>query len=278
MPVHTPIRPFCLDDPETFAGEEEVRPSRSRPTKKKPKPTVRPKVEPLGFGWYLSCKTAMDFVMAAVLLILAAPVILISAALVRATSRGPAFYSQTRVGRDGRLFTIFKIRTMVHECESLSGPRWSIPGDPRITRIGHFLRATHLDELPQLVNVLRGDMSLIGPRPERPEFTSKLERALPAYPERLRVRPGVTGLAQVHLPGDTSLTSVRVKLAHDLFYIQQLSPALDIRILFCTLLRVLGVSYESIRRLSGMPNEQVIERAVQIVMDGGPVWALSQSA
>jgi lipopolysaccharide/colanic/teichoic acid biosynthesis glycosyltransferase len=278
VPVHTPIRPFCLDDPETFAGGEEVRPSRSRTTKKKPKPTVRPKVEPLGFGWYLSCKTAMDFVMAVVLLILAAPVILISAALVRATSRGPAFYTQTRVGQDGRLFTIFKIRTMVHDCESLSGPRWSIPGDPRITRIGQFLRATHLDELPQLVNVLRGEMSLIGPRPERPEFTAKLERALPAYPERLRVRPGVTGLAQVHLPGDTSLASVRVKLAHDLFYIQQLSPALDIRILFCTLLRVLGVSYESIRRLSGMPNEQVIERAVQIVMDGGPVWALSQSA
>ena len=90
--------------------------------------------------------------------------------------------------------------------------------------------------------------------------------------------PGVTGLAQVHLPGDTSLSSVRVKLAHDLFYIQQMSPALDIRILFCTGLRVLGVSYESIRRLSGMPNEQVIERAVQIVMDGRPVWALSQSA
>ena len=277
MPVHTPIRPICLDDPETFAGEAEIASSRPR-TKKKPKPMLRLKIEPLGNSWYLSCKTVMDFVLATVLLVLAAPAILVSAALVRATSRGPAFYTQTRVGRDGRLFTIFKIRTMVHECESLSGPRWSIPGDPRITRVGHFLRATHLDELPQLLNVLRGEMSLIGPRPERPEFTSKLERALPAYPERLRVRPGVTGLAQVHLPGDTSLASVRVKLAHDLFYIQQMSPTLDIRILFCTLLRVLGVSYESIRRLSGMPNEQVIERAVQLVMDGRPVWALSQSA
>jgi lipopolysaccharide/colanic/teichoic acid biosynthesis glycosyltransferase len=260
-----------------FASEAEIPQSRPRP-KKRSKPMVRPPIEPLGNGWYLSCKTVMDFVLAAVLLILATPVILVGAALVRATSRGPAFYMQTRVGRDGRLFTIFKIRTMVHECESLSGPRWSIPGDPRITRVGHFLRATHLDELPQLLNVLRGEMSLIGPRPERPEFTSKLERALPAYPERLRVRPGVTGLAQVHLPGDTSLASVRVKLAHDLFYIQQMSPALDIRILFCTLLRVLGVSYESIRRLSGMPNEQVIERAVQLVMDGGPVWAMSRSA
>jgi lipopolysaccharide/colanic/teichoic acid biosynthesis glycosyltransferase len=200
-------------------------------------------------------------------LVILAPVIALTALLVRATSRGPAFYTQTRVGRNGRLFTIFKIRTMIHECESLTGPRWSMPGDPRITPIGHFLRRTHLDELPQLLNVLRGEMSLIGPRPERPEFTAKLERALPAYPERLRVRPGVTGLAQVHLPGDTSLASVRIKLAHDLYYIQQLNPGLDMRIMVCTLLRVLGVSFESIRRLSGLPSEAAVERAVQIVMD-----------
>lgn len=278
MPVHTPIRPFCLDDPETFVGEEEPRPSRPRAPKKKPKAVVRPTVEPLAFGWYLPCKTALDIVLAAGLLVLTGPVILLTALLVRATSRGPAFYTQTRVGRDGRLFTIFKIRTMVHNCESLTGPRWSIPGDPRITRLGHFLRQTHLDELPQLFNVLRGEMSLIGPRPERPEFTAKLERALPAYPERLRVRPGVTGLAQVHLPGDTSLASVRLKLAHDLFYIQQLSPGLELRILFCTGLRVLGVSYESIRKLSGVPSEMIIERAVQVVMDGGPAALWSQSA
>jgi lipopolysaccharide/colanic/teichoic acid biosynthesis glycosyltransferase len=180
----------------------------------------------------LRLKGVIDMLAATMLLLLTAPVILVTALLVRATSRGPAFYTQTRVGRDGRLFTIFKIRTMVHNCESLTGPRWSIPGDPRITWLGHFLRKTHLDELPQLFNVLRGEMSLIGPRPERPEFTAKLERALPAYPERLRVKPGVTGLAQVHLPGDTSLASVRLKLAHDLFYIQQLSPGLELRILF----------------------------------------------
>jgi lipopolysaccharide/colanic/teichoic acid biosynthesis glycosyltransferase len=217
----------------------------------------------------------LDFTLALVLLVFLAPVILLVAALVKATSRGPAFYTQTRVGRNGRLFTIFKIRTMIHDCESLSGPRWSIPGDPRVTGIGRFLRQTHLDELPQLFNVLRGEMSLIGPRPERPEFTARLERALPAYPERLRVRPGVTGLAQVHLPGDTSLDSVRIKLAHDLFYIQQLSPGLEVRILFCTFLRVLGVSYESIRRLSGMPSDAVIERAVQTVMDGAGRWSKS---
>jgi len=239
---------------------------------------VREPIRPLGYAWYRPCKAALDFGLALVLLLVLGPVIVLTALLVRFTSRGPAFYTQTRVGRDGRLFTIFKIRTMIHNCESLTGPRWSIPGDPRITPIGQFLRRTHLDELPQLLNVLRGDMSLIGPRPERPEFTAKLERALPAYPERLRVRPGVTGLAQVHLPGDTSLASVRIKLAHDLFYIQQLSPRLEARILFCTVLRVLGVSYESIRRLSGMPSEKIVERAVQLVMDGGPGRRWTKSA
>jgi lipopolysaccharide/colanic/teichoic acid biosynthesis glycosyltransferase len=267
-----------LDDPEIFAGEKEIRPIRPRASRKLPLTSVRQRVEPLAGGWYLRCKSGLDIVAAVLLLILTSPLIFLSAILVRMTSRGPAFYTQTRVGLDGRLFTIFKIRTMVHNCESITGPRWSIPGDPRITWLGHFLRQTHLDELPQLFNVLRGEMSLIGPRPERPEFTAKLERALPAYPERLRVRPGVTGLAQVHLPGDTSLASVRLKLVHDLFYIQQLSLGLELRILFCTFLRVLGVSYESIRRLSGVPSEQIVERAVHVVMDGGPAVLWSESA
>jgi lipopolysaccharide/colanic/teichoic acid biosynthesis glycosyltransferase len=230
-------------------------------------------VQPLhrvGYAWYSRVKVVLDFGLALLLLIVLAPVIALTALLVRITSRGPAFYTQTRVGRNGRLFSIFKVRTMVHDCESLTGPRWSIPGDPRITPIGHFLRRTHLDELPQLLNVLRGEMSLIGPRPERPEFTVKLERALPAYAQRLQVRPGVTGLAQVHLPGDTSLASVRIKLAHDLYYIQHLSPRLDGRILLCTLLRVLGVSFESIRRFSGLPAEEAIESAVQVFMDNRP--------
>jgi lipopolysaccharide/colanic/teichoic acid biosynthesis glycosyltransferase len=276
VPVHTPIRPFSLDELRIDKGKEH-RPSRPRRLRKRAKAPVREPIRPLGYAWYGPCKAALDFGLALLLLLVLGPVIVLTALLVRFTSRGPAFYTQTRVGRDGRLFTIFKIRTMIHNCESLTGPRWSIPGDPRITPIGQFLRRTHLDELPQLLNVLRGDMSLIGPRPERPEFTAKLERALPTYPERLRVRPGVTGLAQVHLPGDTSLASVRLKLAHDLFYIQQLSPGLEARILFCTALRVLGVSYESIRRLSGIPPEQIVERAVQLVMDGGPGrrWAKS---
>ena len=138
------------------------------------------------------------------------------------TSPGPAFYTQTRVGQGGRPFTIYKLRTMIHNCESLTGPRWCMPGDPRVTPAGWLLRVTHLDELPQLLNVLRGEMSLVGPRPERPEFLPQLERALPAYRQRLVVRPGVTGLAQVKLPADTDLDSVRRKLAHDLYYIERL--------------------------------------------------------
>src|SRR5205085_11405871 len=105
----------------------------------------------------------------------AAPVIALAALLLKLTSHGPAFYTQTRVGRNGRLFTIYKVRTMLHRCESLTGPRWSVPGDPRITAVGCLLRVTHVDELPQLLNVLRGEMSLIGPRPERPEFVPELE-------------------------------------------------------------------------------------------------------
>jgi lipopolysaccharide/colanic/teichoic acid biosynthesis glycosyltransferase len=223
-------------------------------------------VEPLRHRWYLPCKIALDFALALVLLLITAPMIVLSALLVKLTSKGPAIYSQTRVGRNGRLFTIYKIRTMIDNCESLTGPRWAMPDDPRVTWLGHYLRKTHLDELPQLINVLRGEMSLIGPRPERPEFVTKLERALPAYRERLGVRPGVTGLAQVHLPGDTSLSSVRLKLAYDLYYIQQLSPRLEWRILSCTALRMLGIPSRMIRRFSGIPRDEAVVRAMEPVL------------
>jgi lipopolysaccharide/colanic/teichoic acid biosynthesis glycosyltransferase len=215
------------------------------------------------YQWYLSCKTATEVTLAAALLVLTAPVIGLAALLVKLTSRGPAFYTQTRVGRNGRLFTIYKIRTMVDKCESLTGPRWAIPGDPRITPVGQFLRVSHLDELPQLINVLRGQMSLIGPRPERPEFVPELERAVPLYRHRLAVRPGVTGLAQVHLPGDTDVDSVRRKLAYDLYYIERLSPWLDLRILFCTVLYAVGIPFRVSRRLVRMPSVAAVEEVMR---------------
>jgi len=121
------------------------------------------------------------------------PFVLLAALIVKLTSPGPAFYTQTRAGRFGKPFTIYKIRTMVDNCESLTGPRWSMPGDPRVTAFVRFLRVSHLDEMPQLLNVLCGDMSLIGPRPERPEFIPELERELPGYRGRLAQRNSTGG-------------------------------------------------------------------------------------
>jgi lipopolysaccharide/colanic/teichoic acid biosynthesis glycosyltransferase len=208
---------------------------------------------------YLATKRLVDTIVAATMLIVALPVLGVLALLVKLTSRGPAFYTQTRVGKNGRHFAIYKIRTMINNCESLTGPRWSMPGDPRVTGLGQFLRVTHLDELPQLFNVLLGDMSLIGPRPERPEFLPELTDEYPAYPERLRVRPGVTGFAQVQLPADTDLDGVSNKLAYDLYYVEHASPGLDLRILLGTLLYVARVPYQILGRLVALPAPAVVE-------------------
>src|SRR5262249_23695826 len=143
------------------------------------------------------------------------------------------------------------------------GARWSTPGDSRVTPVGRLLRLTHIDELPQLWNVLRGDMSLIGPRPERPEFVPQLERAIPLYRIRLLVRPGLTGLAQVQLPPDTNLDSVRVKLAYDLWYVRQLNFVLDLRILFATALKLFGVPFGVIRAVLGLARKEEIVPAYQ---------------
>jgi lipopolysaccharide/colanic/teichoic acid biosynthesis glycosyltransferase len=208
---------------------------------------------------YARAKILADYLAACCLLVPAVPLILLSALLVKLTSRGPAFYSQTRVGRFGRPFKIYKMRTMYHDCERHSGPRWSTAGDPRITPVGCFLRKTHLDELPQLWNVLRGEMSLVGPRPERPEFVPSLEQTIPHYRQRLAVRPGVTGLAQVQLPADTDLESVRRKLTYDLYYIAELSLWLDLRIILGTALKVFGVSFPVLRKLFQMPSGETVE-------------------
>jgi lipopolysaccharide/colanic/teichoic acid biosynthesis glycosyltransferase len=210
---------------------------------------------------YRSLKMPAEFAVAFLLLVVTAPLILLSAVLVKLTSRGPVFYSQLRLGRFGRPYRIYKIRTMVHNCESSSGARWSTPEDPRVTRLGRFLRRTHIDELPQLWNVLRGEMGLIGPRPERPEFVPALEQAIPHYSDRLLVRPGVTGLAQVQLPPDTDLKSVRRKLAYDLYYVRQFGFWLDLRILICTVFHVAGIPYSMLRELFRMPSRYEVERA-----------------
>jgi lipopolysaccharide/colanic/teichoic acid biosynthesis glycosyltransferase len=214
---------------------------------------------PLPRTWYLRVRSTLEFLAALCLLVLTAPLVLLAALAVKATSRGPVFYAQVRLGRGGRPYTMYKIRSMYHDSERLSGPCWSTDRDPRVTPVGRVLRLTHVDELPQLWNVLRGEMSLIGPRPERPEFVPHLERAVPRYRERLRVRPGLTGLAQVQLPADSDLESVRRKLAYDLYYIEAVGAWLDLRILVSTALKMVGVPFPVLRKTFAMPTREEVE-------------------
>jgi lipopolysaccharide/colanic/teichoic acid biosynthesis glycosyltransferase len=204
-------------------------------------------------------KRCADVALAGVMLVLALPILVVVGLLVKLTSRGPVIYSQTRLGLGGKPFRIYKIRTMAHNCEKHSGPRWATSNDPRITRVGGFLRKTHLDELPQLINVLRGDMSLVGPRPERPEFVPLLEQSIPRYRERLSVRPGVTGLAQVQLAADTDLDSVRRKLVYDLYYIRHMSPWLDLQLILSTACKVFHIPFETSQVLLRVPTASQVE-------------------
>jgi lipopolysaccharide/colanic/teichoic acid biosynthesis glycosyltransferase len=197
------------------------------------------------------------------LLVLTAPLVLVAIILIKVTTPGPAIYSQTRLGRNGKPFTIYKLRTMTHNCESLTGAQWCKPGDIRITRLGRWLRRTHIDELPQLWNVLKGDMSLIGPRPERPEFVPQLEQAIPLYHERLLVRPGVTGFAQIQLPPDSDIESVRIKLAYDLYYVRSVGFLFDVRIYFGTFLKLLGLSFATIRSLCLFAKRETVDDEYQ---------------
>jgi lipopolysaccharide/colanic/teichoic acid biosynthesis glycosyltransferase len=218
---------------------------------------------PCTASWYGPIKHLVDVLLVLLIFVLSAPALLLACLAVKLTSRGPMLYRQTRLGRGGRPFTIYKIRTMTHDCEKHSGVCWAKPDDPRITAVGRFLRRTHLDELPQLFNVMRGDMSLVGPRPERPEFFPNLIRAIPRYRERLYVRPGVTGLAQIQLPADSDLESVRRKLAYDLYYVAQMSLGLDMRILFGTLLYLFKMPAYIPRLLLGIPHGPTVERTLE---------------
>ncbi len=197
---------------------------------------------------YVACKTVAERIAAVLLLLCAAPILVLCALLVKFTSAGPILYSQIRLGRNSRPFRMHKLRTMSPNSEADTGPVWSTPNDTRVTRVGRFLRDTHLDELPQLWNVLVGDMSLIGPRPERPEISGRLERAFTRYHERLIVRPGMTGLAQTQLPSDSNLEGVRRKLAYDLHYVQRIGPLLDLRIAVSTLFYLISVAASAVCR------------------------------
>ncbi len=191
---------------------------------------------------YVIAKRYVDLIGASVLFLLFAPVIGVCALLVKLTSEGPAFYLQERVGLHGRRFKLIKLRTMRQNAEAETGPVWALgEDDPRVTPLGRFLRATHLDELPQLINVLKGDMSLVGPRPERPYFVDQLKGQVHDYERRLTVKPGITGLAQIRADADQTLRDVRRKVKLDCLYIHRMCWWVDVVILFGTLGKVFGL-------------------------------------
>jgi sugar transferase (PEP-CTERM system associated) len=183
-------------------------------------------------------KRALDVAASLCLLILAAPALLAAALAIRLQDGGPVLYRQNRVTQGGRVFQILKLRTMTVAAES-GGAQWAAAGDARVTRVGRFLRRTRIDELPQLINILRGDMAFVGPRPERPEFTRELAAQLPLYEERHRVKAGLTGWAQVNYPYGASLDDARSKLSYDLYYVKNQSLLLDLMIILQTLRVVL---------------------------------------
>lgn len=178
-------------------------------------------------------KRGFDVALSAAMLILVLPVMLLAALVIRLDSEGPVFYRQERVGLHGKTFTLLKFRSMRVDAEA-AGPAWAAAHDPRVTRIGGFLRRIRIDELPQLINVLRGEMSLIGPRPERPHFVAQLAAAIPHYHDRSFVKPGITGWAQVNFPYGASIEDARMKLAYDLYYVARRNLFLDLLILIST--------------------------------------------
>ena len=189
-------------------------------------------------AWEAQVKRIIDVAVSLCVLVLGAPVLLVTAFLIKATSPGPAIYKQERVGRNGRNYIMYKFRSMYIDAESRTGPQWATENDPRITPMGRFIRKTRLDELPQFWNVLKGEMSLVGPRPERPFFVEKLKQEIPWYVRRIKMKPGITGWAQVKHKYDASIEDVKQKVLYDLYYFENMSLLLDIKILLRTILVV----------------------------------------
>jgi len=185
------------------------------------------------YGWNMASKRFFDLILGSLLLIVLSPLLITIALLVKISSKGPIFYRQERVGMDGHSFRIIKLRTMKVDAEQETGPVWAEADDPRRTAIGSFLRRSSLDELPQLFNVLKGEMSLVGPRPERPNFVKEFRRKIPSYMLRHKIKAGMTGWAQVN--GWRGNTSIEKRIEHDLFYIQHWSIGFDLKILLMTL-------------------------------------------
>jgi len=215
-------------------------------------------------------KRIMDIGVSVAALVLLFPVALLAMLLVRLTSGPPVIYRQRRTGLEGKEYVLLKIRTMRPDAEDGSGAVWARAADRRITRVGHFLRKWRIDEIPQLVNVLRGEMSLVGPRPERPEFVEMLSEAIPFYRERLLVRPGITGWAQVNYPYGASIEAARRKLQYDLYYIKNMSFLMDVLILLRTFRTIIeGLRYSEEDEEETGEKEKTDHPPVQLRVTGG---------
>ncbi|RPH64909.1 MAG: sugar transferase [Acidobacteria bacterium] len=190
----------------------------------------------------IQLKRAFDLTFSIAGLLAVLPLMIVIAAAIWASDRGPVLFTQERVGWRRRTFRMLKFRTMVMDAEHATGPIWSWDGDPRVRRVGRILRATHLDELPQLWNVLRGEMSFVGPRPERAVFVEQLEQVIPGYTHRLAIRPGITGLSQLRNGYDESLRTVQRKIRYDLLYVRRGCTLLDAMIVLDTILLAFGLS------------------------------------
>ena len=202
-------------------------------------PMIRILAEPMP-PWEKNVKRLLDIGVSLIVLILSLPLLLFIAAAIKIESKGPVLYIQERIGYRSRIFKLWKFRSMVTEAEKDSGPVWADKNDKRITRVGGILRKLRLDELPQIYNILKGDMSLVGPRPERHFFVEQLKKSIPYYPLRLKVKPGLTGWAQIKHNYDCSLDDVKEKLKYDLYYIENMSLNMDFKIIISTIFVVLG--------------------------------------
>lgn len=190
-------------------------------------------------AWEQNTKRLIDYIVSLFILFGFLPLWIMIALLIKLTSPGPILYKQKRVGKNGRTFRVFKFRSMTADAEKESGPVWAEKNDQRITAFGKFLRRTRIDEVPQFINVVQGHMSLVGPRPERPYFVEQWKKEIPLYSHRLKVKPGITGWAQIKHKYDESVDDVRQKLRYDLFYIENISLRMDFKILINTIYVVL---------------------------------------
>lgn len=185
--------------------------------------------------WEKKLKRVIDLIISLLILVLSAPITILTAIAIKIDSKGPVLFKQERLGQNGKPFNVLKFRSMIQDAEKYTGPVWSQKDDPRVTRMGKFVRKVRIDEIPQMFNVLKGEMSLVGPRPERAYFVEKLSKEIPYYKRRLKVRPGITGWAQIKHKYDESIEDVKIKLRYDLFYIENMSLRMDFKILFRTI-------------------------------------------